>query len=226
MMPTAGTAQRGAAREADPGGARGHRGRVYRRAGAPREGAAGRGRLLGARSGWRAIACRQWSPWPPTRSPSACWTRARSRPARTREGDAGYDLRCLERLRLAPGERAMVGTGVAIALPPGVAGLVTPRSGLAARHGISLVNGPGLVDPNYRGELRVVLVNLGAEPFEAQAGDRIAQLLLVPVLGARARGGRRAAAVRSRANGFGSSGSASPSRADRWPSGSAVRAPH
>jgi dUTP pyrophosphatase len=101
-------------------------------------------------------------------------------PARTREGDAGYDLRCLEGFRLAPGERAMVGTGVAIALPPDVAGLVTPRSGLAARHGIALVNSPGLVDPNYRGELRVVLVNLGGAPFEAQAGDRIAQLLLVP----------------------------------------------
>jgi dUTP pyrophosphatase len=71
-------------------------------------------------------------------------------------------------------------TGVAIALPPGLAGLVVPRSGLAARHGISVVNGPGLVDPNYRGELRVILVNLGAERFEGQAGDRIAQLLLVP----------------------------------------------
>ena len=101
-------------------------------------------------------------------------------PARTRPGDAGYDLRCLDGFRLAPGERATVGTGVAIALPPGVAGLVTPRSGLAARHGVSVVNGPGLVDPNYRGELRVVLVNLGDAPFEAGAGDRIAQLLLVP----------------------------------------------
>jgi dUTP pyrophosphatase len=69
---------------------------------------------------------------------------------------------------------------VAIALPPGIAGLVVPRSGLAARHGLSVVNGPGLIDPNYRGELRVVLVNLGAEPFAAEAGDRIAQLLLVP----------------------------------------------
>jgi dUTP pyrophosphatase len=74
----------------------------------------------------------------------------------------------------------MVPTGVAIALPPGVAGLVLPRSGLAHRHGISCVNSPGLVDPNYRGELRVILVNHGAETFEAQPGDRIAQLLLVP----------------------------------------------
>jgi dUTP pyrophosphatase len=71
---------------------------------------------------------------------------------------------------------------VAIALPPGVAGLVVPRSGLAARHGISVVNGPGLIDPNYRGEIRVVLVNLGAEPFAGEAGDRIAQLLLVPFI--------------------------------------------
>ena len=71
-------------------------------------------------------------------------------------------------------------TGVAVALPEGCAGLVVPRSGLAARHGISVVNGPGLIDPNYRGEVRVVLVNLGAEPFQGEPGDRIAQLLLVP----------------------------------------------
>jgi dUTP pyrophosphatase len=103
-------------------------------------------------------------------------------PARTRPGDAGYDLRAAERFALAPGARATVGTGVAIALPPGVAGLVVPRSGLAARHGISVVNGPGLIDPNYRGEIRIVLVNLGDEPFAGEPGDRIAQLLLVPYL--------------------------------------------
>jgi dUTP pyrophosphatase len=101
-------------------------------------------------------------------------------PARTRPGDAAYDLRCLAGFSLWPGERATVPTGVAVALPPGVAGLVTPRSGLAAAHGISLVNAPGLIDPNYRGEIRVVLVNLGDARFEAHAGDRIAQLLLVP----------------------------------------------
>ena len=105
-------------------------------------------------------------------------------PERTRAGDAGLDLRCLEGFALAPGERKTVGTGVAIALPEGVAGLVVPRSGLAAKHGISVVNGPGLIDPSYRGEVRVVLVNLGDEPFAAQAGDRIAQLLLVPFLAA------------------------------------------
>jgi dUTP pyrophosphatase len=101
-------------------------------------------------------------------------------PARTRPGDAGYDLRTAESFSLWPGERATVPTGVAVALPPGVAGLVTPRSGLAASHGISVVNGPGLIDPNYRGEIRVVLVNLGDARFEAAPGDRIAQLLLVP----------------------------------------------
>ena len=101
-------------------------------------------------------------------------------PARTRPGDAGYDLRCADGFSLWPGERTTVATGVAVALPPGVAGLVTPRSGLAASHGISIVNGPGLIDPNYRGEIRVVLVNLGDARFEAAAGDRIAQLLLVP----------------------------------------------
>ena len=101
-------------------------------------------------------------------------------PARTRPGDAGYDLRTAEGFSLWPGERVTVPTGVAIALPPGVAGLVTPRSGLASRHGISLVNGPGLIDPIYRGEVRVVLINLGDARFEAAPGDRIAQLLLVP----------------------------------------------
>jgi dUTP diphosphatase len=101
-------------------------------------------------------------------------------PARTRPGDAAFDLRCTEGFSLWPREHATVPTGVAIALPAGVAGLVTPRSGLASRHGISLVNSPGLIDPNYRGEIRVVLVNLGEARFEARAGDRIAQLLLVP----------------------------------------------
>ena len=71
-------------------------------------------------------------------------------------------------------------TGVAVAVPEGAAGLVVPRSGLAAKHGISVVNGPGLIDPSYRGEVKVVLVNLGQEPYEGASGDRIAQLLLVP----------------------------------------------
>src|SRR4051794_25809177 len=103
-------------------------------------------------------------------------------PARTRPGDAAYDLRCLEGFSLWPRERATVPTGVAIALPPFVAGLVLPRSGLASEYGISLVNSPGLIDPSYRGELRIVLVNHGDARFEARAGDRIAQLMLVPFL--------------------------------------------
>ena len=101
-------------------------------------------------------------------------------PERAHPGDAGLDLRTVEAFTLAPGARATVPTGVAVALPPGHAGLVVPRSGLASRHGLSVVNGPGLVDPNYRGELRVVLVNLGEEPFAAAVGDRVAQLLVVP----------------------------------------------
>ena len=101
-------------------------------------------------------------------------------PARTRAGDAAYELAAAEPFALAPGERRVVPTGIALALPPGVAGLVLPRSGLAARHGIGVVNGPGLIDPNYRGEVRVVLHNAGTAAFPVEPGDRIAQLLLVP----------------------------------------------
>lgn len=88
----------------------------------------------------------------------------------------------MEAFTLAPGERRMVPTGIAVALPDGVCALVLPRSGLAARHGIGVVNGPGLIDPNYRGEVMAILVNHGAEAYSADAGDRIAQLLLVPFL--------------------------------------------
>jgi len=103
-------------------------------------------------------------------------------PARAHEHDAGYDLACVEDFTLWPARRRTVGTGVAIALPPGVAGLVTPRSGLASRHGVTIVNAPGLVDPGYRGELRVTLLNTGDAPYAARAGDRIAQLVLVPLV--------------------------------------------
>ena len=129
-------------------------------------------------------------------------------PARTRPGDAGFDLRCVEAFSLAPGERRVVPTGVAIALPDGVAGLVVPRSGLAARHGLSVVNGPGLIDPTYRGEVRVVLVNLGDEPYEGEAGDRIAQLLLVPFVapGTRVVDSLPPSADERGEHGFGSSG--------------------
>jgi dUTP pyrophosphatase len=102
-------------------------------------------------------------------------------PSRAHDGDAGLDLHAAEALTLAPGERAPVHTGIAVEIPAGHAGLVLPRSGLAERHGISLVNAPGLVDSGYRGELRVLLLNTDrTEPFEIEPGDRIAQLLITP----------------------------------------------
>lgn len=101
-------------------------------------------------------------------------------PSRAHEDDAAFDLHADEGLVLEPGRRATVGTGVALALPPGSAGLVLPRSGLAARHGISVLNGPGLIDPGYRGEIKVILLNTDPdEPFAIAQGERIAQLLIL-----------------------------------------------
>ena len=101
-------------------------------------------------------------------------------PTRAYSGDAGLDLVSCERHELGPGERAMVGTGIAVAIPDGHAGLVIPRSGLAAKHGLTIVNAPGLVDSGYRGELRVILLNTDLrEPFVVEPGMRIAQLVLV-----------------------------------------------
>ncbi len=101
-------------------------------------------------------------------------------PARAHQDDAAFDLHSADAVVIQPGERAEVGTGLAVAIPPAHAGLVLPRSGLAARHGISLVNAPGLIDPGYRGELRVLLLNTDRhEPFEIAPGDRIAQLMVV-----------------------------------------------
>jgi dUTP pyrophosphatase len=106
-------------------------------------------------------------------------------PERAYPGDAGLDLVSCERLVIEPGERAVVGTGIAVAIPEGHAGLVVPRSGLAARHGIGIVNAPGLVDSGYRGELRVVLVNTDrSDSFTVEPGMRIAQLVLVPICAA------------------------------------------
>lgn len=103
-------------------------------------------------------------------------------PSRAHDGDAGYDLHAAEAATIPPGERASVGTGVAIELPPGHAGLVVPRSGLAARHGMSVVNAPGLIDSGYRGEVRVLLLNTDREQaFDVEPGDRIAQLVVVQV---------------------------------------------
>jgi dUTP pyrophosphatase len=103
-------------------------------------------------------------------------------PERAYSGDAGLDLSACERVELGPGERATVPTGLAVAIPDGFAGFVQPRSGLAARHGLTIVNSPGLVDSGYRGELRVVLLNTDArEPFVVEPGMRIAQLVVLPV---------------------------------------------
>jgi dUTP pyrophosphatase len=103
-------------------------------------------------------------------------------PARAYAGDAGMDLAACERVELAPGARALVPTGLAVAIPDGYAGYVQPRSGLAAKHGISIVNTPGLVDSGYRGELLVNLVNHDdAEAFVVEPGMRIAQLVILPV---------------------------------------------
>ena len=103
-------------------------------------------------------------------------------PTRAHEGDAGLDLYACEAAHLGPGERWSVGTGIAVEIPDGHAGLVLPRSGLAREHGIALVNSPGLIDSGYRGELRVLLLNTDpAETFRVAVGDRIAQLAIAPI---------------------------------------------
>jgi dUTP pyrophosphatase len=112
--------------------------------------------------------------------------RADSIPGYAHPGDAGADLRASEDVVLAPGRRASVGTGVSIALPDGHVGFVVPRSGLAFKHGITIVNAPGTIDAGYRGEIRVALLNTDAEQaYRVSAGDRIAQLVIVPVVRAR-----------------------------------------
>jgi dUTP pyrophosphatase len=128
-------------------------------------------------------------------------------PSRAHDGDAGLDLYACEAAHIGPGERWSVGTGIALEIPDGHAGFVLPRSGLAKKHGISLVNSPGLIDSGYRGEVRVLLLNNDpADVFRVEPGDRIAQLVIAPIalaepvqaeaLGASARG----------EGGFGSSG--------------------
>lgn len=107
-------------------------------------------------------------------------------PSYAQPGDAGADLRSVEALVLGPGERALVSTGLRFALPDGYAAFVVPRSGLAVKHGISIVNSPGTIDAGYRGEIKVPLINLDRhEPFEIAPGDRIAQLIVMPVSRAR-----------------------------------------
>jgi dUTP pyrophosphatase len=128
-------------------------------------------------------------------------------PAQAHEGDAGYDLHAAEAATLGPGERTSVGTGIAVAIPAGHAGLVLPRSGLAARHGIALVNAPGLIDAGYRGELRVLLLNTDRErPFAVEVGDRVAQLVLVKIEAPRLEESADLDETPRGAGGFGSSG--------------------
>ena len=128
-------------------------------------------------------------------------------PAYAHPGDAGADLTAAESVTLAPGARATVGTGTAIALPAGYAALVVPRSGLAARHGISIVNAPGLIDAGYRGEIRVTLINTdNHEPYTVNSGDRIAQLVVQPVSQARFTRVERLPGSQRGSAGFGSTG--------------------
>jgi dUTP pyrophosphatase len=128
-------------------------------------------------------------------------------PSYAHPGDAGADLYAAEDVELMPGERAVVGTGLAIALPDGYAAFVHPRSGLAARHGVTLVNAPGTVDAGYRGEIKVTVINTDLkEPFRLRRGDRVAQLVIQRVERvAFVEAGRLPESVRG-AGGFGSTG--------------------
>ena len=127
-------------------------------------------------------------------------------PARAHPTDAGLDLHARFPVRLAPGEYATVDTGVAVAIPGGHAGLVLPRSGLARRYGVGLVNAPGLIDAGYRGEIRVILINHGRERCDIARGDRVAQLVIVPVALPAPRPVDRLDETERGAQGFGSSG--------------------
>jgi dUTP pyrophosphatase len=129
-------------------------------------------------------------------------------PAQAYDGDAGLDLSACEGVTLRPGERAVVGTGLAVEIPDGYAGFVQPRSGLAARHGIGVVNSPGLIDSGYRGEIRVVLLNTDTEhDFEVEPGMRIAQLVIAPVPAVRLVEVEALVATERGERGFGSSSS-------------------
>ena len=129
-------------------------------------------------------------------------------PQQAYEGDAGLDLSACEAVTIGPGQRAVVPTGVAVEIPEGYAGFVQPRSGLAARHGIGIVNAPGLIDAGYRGEIRVVLINTDLEhPFGVEPGMRIAQLVIAPVAAVRLVEVDELASSERGVRGFGSSSS-------------------
>lgn len=128
-------------------------------------------------------------------------------PAYAHADDAGADLCAAEALTIAPGHRALVGTGVSIALPVGYAGFVVPRSGLAAKRGITIVNSPGTIDAGYRGEIKVTLLNTDLdEPFTVAVGDRIAQLIVMPVTRAVFVPVEELTSSERGSNGFGSTG--------------------
>ena len=127
-------------------------------------------------------------------------------PSQAYEGDAGLDLSACEEARLQPGERAVVPTGIAVEIPEGYAGFVQPRSGIAARHGLGVVNSPGLIDSGYRGEIQVVLLNTDPrEPFTVEPGMRIAQLVIAPVASVRLVEVNELATSERGSRGFGSS---------------------
>lgn len=121
-------------------------------------------------------------------------------------GDAGADLRSAEALTIAPGGRALVATGISMAIPEGHGGFVLPRSGLAVRHGVTVLNAPGLVDAGYRGELKVALINHGSESFEIHVGDRIAQLVVMAVAAPEYDGADTLETTERGSGGFGSTG--------------------
>jgi dUTP pyrophosphatase len=128
-------------------------------------------------------------------------------PSRAHSGDAGFDLSACEEITIGVGERAAVGTGIAVEIPVGHAGLVVPRSGLALRHGISMVNSPGVIDAGYRGEVRLLLLNTDNESaFTVEPGMRVAQLLVVPVADVELVETDEVTATDRGAGGFGSSG--------------------
>ena len=128
-------------------------------------------------------------------------------PRRAHSGDAGFDLSACEEITIGVGERATVGTGLAIEIPDGHAGLVAPRSGLALRHGLSMVNAPGVIDAGYRGEVRMILLNTDREhAFTVEPGMRIAQLVVVPIAAVEMVETRQVTATDRGEGGFGSSG--------------------
>lgn len=127
-------------------------------------------------------------------------------PERQTAGAAGFDLHAAHGVVLPPGGRALVGTGLAVAVPDGFEGQVRPRSGLALKHGVTVLNAPGTIDADYRGEVGVLLINLGAHSYEVHAGDRIAQLVVAPLADVRVVEARDLDATARGAGGYGSSG--------------------